>query len=99
LADALHFDYKTGEAVKNFDPFNDNRYNSLKWNTRAAPADGKALLRTDRRVHLGRGIPSGIVQCITAGGKLCLGVGSGGGYQALLSGEGSGIRPLYWRQR
>ncbi|GLI38766.1 hypothetical protein KI811_02840 [Geobacter hydrogenophilus] len=88
-------DYKTGEAVLNYDRTNDS---STTTNKRAKGEDG-ILLRSDRVMTLGQGIPSspGVILPPGGGGKLMIGEGG-----ALATGKttpGGGIIPLYWRQK
>jgi len=88
-------DYKTGEAVMNYDTGN----TSDGANTRSVNAEGQALLRSDRVQTLGSGIPSGIVVIIGEDGESKLIIGCGG---ALCSEEtvgGGTIIPIYWRAR
>ena len=66
---------RTGEAVQNFDSSNDS-YSIT--NTRATKAYGQVLLRSDRVMTLGSGIPSGVVMIITGGGDVTALVGCGG---------------------
>ncbi|HLB03156.1 MAG TPA: PilC/PilY family type IV pilus protein, partial [Nitrospiria bacterium] len=66
---------KTGEAVQNLDASNDSY---IITNTRATNAYGEVLLREDRVMTLGSGIPSGVVMIITAGGDVTALVGCGG---------------------
>ncbi|MEK6900894.1 MAG: hypothetical protein AABX37_00965, partial [Nanoarchaeota archaeon] len=88
-------DYKTGEAVINYDTTN----TSDGTNTRSVSSEGQALLRSDRKMTLGSGIPSGIVVIIGEDGESKLLIGCGG---ALCSEEtvgGGTIIPIYWRAR
>lgn len=87
--------YKTGEAVLNYDTKNDATANP---NQRAKTENG-ILLRSDRVKTIGSGIPSGPGVIVTpdGGSKLMIGVGG-----ALVTGEttpGGGVIPLYWRQK
>lgn len=90
--------YATGEAVFNFDKNNDSP--SGVTNTRARQGDIN-LLRDDRFLELGPGVPSGAV---IKENSLLVGVGGGGddgGNKVLNVNIGSGKRfiPLYWGQR
>ena len=91
-------DYKTGEAVINYDTSNDT--SSTSGNTRASGGEGAYVLRRSDRVQtLGSGIPSGIVVIIGEDGESKLLIGCGG---ALCSEEtvgGGTIIPIYWRAR
>lgn len=85
--------YKTGEAVVNYDKTNDIPISN------SGGSNGVMLMRSDRKMTLGTGIPSGIVVMITAGGQSSLLIGCGG---AICSGRttgGGSIIPLYWRLR
>ena len=89
-------DYKTGAAVLNYDKTNDN---TVTTNAMATATPGAVLLRSDRSITLGSGIPSGIVMLITPGGGLRALIGVGG----IIAGEdpkkGGSVLPLYWRQK
>jgi len=88
-------DYKTGEAVMNYDTGN----SSDGTNTRSLNSEGEALLRSDRVMTLGSGIPSGIVVIVGAGGDSQLLIGCGGAICSADTSGGGTIIPLYWRQR
>ncbi len=82
--------YKTGEAVMNYDTSNDSTITTNK----RAQSGGAILLRNDRVKTIGTGIPPGVTPIITAeGGTLWTGMQK----QGSLSGRG--IIPLYWRQK
>ncbi|MEK6853935.1 MAG: hypothetical protein AABX60_01250, partial [Nanoarchaeota archaeon] len=88
--------YATGEAAINYDTTNDSTTTS---NTRATPSGGGVLLRSDRKMTVGSGIPSGIVVILGAGGdaKGCIGIG--GGLKCDDLPAGGGVKPIYWRQK
>ncbi len=89
-------DYKTGEAVLNYNEANDG---SLPVNIRARDSAGKTLTRSDRVTTLGSGIPSGVVVLISAGGQTKIMTGVGGKIATAKSISGGTIIPLYWRQK
>jgi type IV pilus assembly protein PilY1 len=68
-------DYKTGEAVLNYDTSNDSISTT---NKRAISTPGQVLVRSDRLKTLGSGIPSGIVLIINPNGGLKALIGVGG---------------------
>lgn len=85
--------YKTGEAVYNYDTSNDNL---TVTNTRAL-SDGDILQRSDRVLTLGAGIPSGVVVVITPSG-ITMYVGGGGAlYQPDIPDDRNTLM-LYWRE-
>ena len=91
-------DYKTGEAVINYDASNDT--SSTSGNTRASGGEGAYVLRRSDRVQtLGSGIPSGIVIIIGAGGDTTECIGIGGGLNCDDLPPGGGVKPIYWRQK
>jgi type IV pilus assembly protein PilY1 len=85
---------KTGEAVHNLDTSNDSTSTS---NTRATNTDGDILMRSDRVMTLGRGIPSGVVLAITAAGDVTALVGCGGSLCAPPAPATPNTIPIYWR--
>jgi type IV pilus assembly protein PilY1 len=94
LALLYKVDYDTGMATDNLDTSNDGDYSIYKNNTFAITEDNKVLRRSDRRVSLGSGIPSGVV---VTGEKVF--VGCGGGICTSDTTAGGQVFPLYWRQR
>ncbi len=87
--------YKTGEAVFNFDTSNDS---TTTTNARAKNAAGKVLLRSDRVETLGSGIPSGVVLVLTSGGDVVALVGCGGALCTPPPPLTTTTVPLYWRK-
>jgi type IV pilus assembly protein PilY1 len=88
--------YKTGEAVVDYDPSNNGTSTT---NTRAQKqAGGPVLLRSDRVQTLGSGIPSGVVPIIRPGGEASILVGCGGGLCAPPTESDDTVVPLYWRR-
>ncbi len=91
-----HLDFRTGEAVFNYDLTNDG--DSTGENARAQGPDGVVLKKTDRVRTLGEGIPSGIVPLIDASGKVTMMISASnrvGTYQAP---DAKLITPVYWMQ-
>jgi len=88
-------DYKTGEAVINYDKTNDS---TATTNKRATTASG-VLLRKDREKTIGSGIPSGPVAVVSPGGNVKLLLGVDGKIVKEDPRPGGGIIPLYWRQK
>ncbi len=88
--------YKTGEAVINYDPTNDTTVTS---NARATATPGQVLLRSDRVKTLGEGIPSGVVLVVSASGELTALIGTGGNITSEMTKKGGTIIPVYWRQK
>jgi type IV pilus assembly protein PilY1 len=89
-------DYLTGEAVLNYDKSNDTATIN---NKRANSVPGHVLVRNDRSVTLGSGIPSGIVLIINPNGGLKALIGVGGVIPGQDPKKGGSIIPLYWRQK
>ncbi len=89
-------DYKTGEAVLNYDTSNDT-YSTT--NKRALSTPGQVLVRSDRLKTIGSGIPSGIVLIINPNGGLKALIGVGGVIPGENPKRGGSIIPLYWRQK
>jgi type IV pilus assembly protein PilY1 len=87
-------DYKTGEAVLNFNGTNDTQ--STDNNSRALSKYGKVLRRADRSIELGVGIPSGIVVLMPPSGEAKLLIGCGGGLCSEDPVLGGTIIPIYW---
>lgn len=94
-ASLYQVDYKTGEAVFNYDTNNDYTGTSQQvTNARASGGDGgQVLRRSDRKEETGSGIPSGAVRLP---GKIL--IGSGGGIFQEQSKQVSSIIPIYWLQ-
>jgi type IV pilus assembly protein PilY1 len=90
-------DYKTGEAVLNFDKSNDIDEASVV-NKRAVFTKTKTLRRSDRSIELGVGIPSGLVVVMPPGGDAELLIGCGGGLCSEDPLMGGTIIPIYWMQ-
>jgi type IV pilus assembly protein PilY1 len=91
-----HLDFKTGEAVFDYDKTNNSDDTSS--NERAAGDDGEVLKKTDRVRTLGEGIPSGIVTLIDASGQVTMMISASnrvGTYQAP---DAKLITPVYWMQ-
>ncbi|MHC1698472.1 MAG: pilus assembly protein [Geobacteraceae bacterium] len=89
-------DYLTGEAVLDYDTANDSTTIN---NKRANYVPGQVLVRSDRSVTLGSGIPSGIVLIINPNGGLKALIGVGGVIPGQNPKKGGSIIPLYWRQK
>lgn len=89
-------DYKTGEAVLNNNKSNDSL---TTVNKRAKSTPGQILVRSDRSVRLGSGIPSGVVMIINPNGGLKALIGVGGIIPGENPKKGGSIIPLYWRQK
>jgi type IV pilus assembly protein PilY1 len=94
--------YKTGEAVMNFDLENDLTV-SDGWtsgvNERAIGGEnGEILQRTDRVRTLGEGIPSGIVTIIDASGRVTQLISSSDRVEASGATDIKLISPVYWMQ-
>jgi type IV pilus assembly protein PilY1 len=94
-----HLDYKTGEAVYNYDQTNDLNAVDGPINERAVggPA-GELLQRTDRVRTLGEGIPSGIVTLLDASGKVTVLISSSDKVEASGLPDVKLIMPVYWMQ-
>jgi type IV pilus assembly protein PilY1 len=90
-------DYKTGEAVLNFDEDNDtDAENATAGNRRALSKEGKVLRKEDRSVRLGVGIPSGLVVLMPPSGDAELLIGCGGGLCSEDPVAGGTVIPIYW---
>ncbi|MGK2905149.1 MAG: pilus assembly protein [Desulfuromonadales bacterium] len=91
-----HLNYKTGEAVMNYDIYNDSisTTNDRAMSTRA---DGSPaiLQRTDRVRTIGEGIPSGIVTIIDASGKIVQLISSSDRVESSSSLDNKGIVPIF----
>lgn len=92
--------YQTGEAVQNYDKSNDTASTT---NVRAfmngSNSSNGVLLRSDRVMTLGQGIPSGVVLIVNSGGEVKGIVGTGGNIAQVDVKKYGGIVPLYWRQK
>ena len=92
--------YKTGEAVFNYDVTNDGQYSSV--NSRAQSNGTDVLLRSDRVVTVGSGIPSEVVIVIPqTGSGACDAMamaGIGGGVAGLSASCGGTTQRIFWRQ-
>ena len=88
--------YKTGEAVLNYNTGNDV---GAAPNARAKHAGGGLLDATDRVKTTGSGIPSGLVILITSGGDTKAFTGIGGAITSDNPPPGGSLVPLYWRQK
>lgn len=86
--------YKTGEAVLNFDKTNDGDDTTL--NDRAAGQEGEVLKRSDRELTVGVGIPSGLVTRMPPNGDVQVYIGGGGGLKTVEPVQGGTIIPVYW---
>ena len=94
-----HLDYKTGEAVYNYDLSNDLNAVDETVNERAlAGPDGALLQRSDRVRTLGEGIPSGIVTLLDASGKVTVLISSSDKVEAFGLPDVKLIMPVYWMQ-
>ena len=91
-------DYKTGEAVLNYDTTNDSPATPIT-NPRATSTSGQVLQTSDRSKTIGSGIPSGIVMLISPGGDIKALIGVGGVIAGENPKKGGSIKPLYWRQK
>jgi len=89
-------DYLTGEAVLNYNKTNDSLSTT---NKRATSVSGQVLVRSDRVMTLGSGIPSGIVMIINPSGETKMLIGVGGVIPSATPKKGGSIIPLYWRQK
>jgi type IV pilus assembly protein PilY1 len=90
-----HLDYRTGEAVYDYDNSNNSTQTD---NERGLTADGKVLARSDRVRTLGEGIPSGIVPVIDASGRVTMLISSSDKVEATNVTEMKLISPVYWMQ-
>lgn len=92
--------YKTGEAVFNFDTTNDVADDSsyaVNENDRAkGGGSGDILRRSDRFKAVGSGIPSGVVVVVREDGTSSALVGCGGGLCGSATKDGGTVIPLYW---
>lgn len=91
--------YKTGEAVFNYDLTNDDEYDS-NTNDRATlkGATGVVLRRSDRSLVMASGIPSGVVIFVREDGTTGALTGCGGGLCTNETLPGGTIIPIYWMQ-
>jgi len=92
--------YKTGEAVFNFDLNNDvadnDSYSDTENERAKGSGNGDILRRSDRFKGVGSGIPSGVVVVIRSDGTSSALVGCGGGLCGGETKDGGAIIPLYW---
>lgn len=89
--------YKTGEAVFNFNTGNDTPDEGAVTNERSINEAGTVVKdKTDRYATLGVGIPSGLVIVINASGEAQVLIGCGGGICGGESMPGGTIFPVYW---
>lgn len=91
--------YKTGEAVLNYDKTNDSTVTTNKRAEVPSGSGGGILLRSDRVMTIGAGLPSGVGIILTPGAvdKIIT-----PGNNTIPTGNpppGGGIIPLYWRQK
>ncbi len=91
-------DYRSGEAVLNYDPRNDDNAEAIT-NIRALDNAGNVLRRPDRARAIGSGIPSEVKVFITETGEAKVMTASDGGIQMEDALPGGGVHPLYWLQR
>jgi type IV pilus assembly protein PilY1 len=92
-----HMSALTGEAVFNYDLFNDTDFESTDLNPRAKGATG-VLTRSDRTRYLGKGIPSGIVTLIDASGRVTMMISSSNRVDTYNAPDIKLISPVYWMQ-
>jgi len=92
--------YKTGEAIFNFDKTNDvaddNSYASGEQERAIGAGSGALLRRSDRFKALGQGIPSGTIVAVGKDGRSSALVGCGGGICNSETKGGGTLIPLYW---
>ncbi|BCA80228.1 PilC/PilY family type IV pilus protein [Desulfuromonas sp. AOP6] len=91
-------DYKTGEAVLNFYPYNDVDDPTSVSNTRALNEVDDVLRKEDRSLALGIGIPSGLVVVMPPSGDATLLIGCGGGLCSENPVSGGTIFQIYWKE-
>jgi type IV pilus assembly protein PilY1 len=93
-------DYKTGEAVFNFDTTNDvatdDDYASGENERAKGGGSGDILRRSDRSKTIGSGIPSGPVIIVREDGTSSALVGCGGGLCGGETDDGGTTIPMYW---
>ncbi|MFZ5861838.1 MAG: pilus assembly protein [Nitrospirota bacterium] len=87
--------YKTGEAVFNFDTSNDS---DTGLGSRATNAGGEVVKKTDRVQTMGQGIPSGVVPIINADGSSDLLCAAGDKICSPQSSEKDTSIDIYWRR-
>jgi type IV pilus assembly protein PilY1 len=85
-------DYKTGEAVFNYDDSNDTTETD---NTRATGSDGEVLLRSDRRLSVGSGMATNSTFFTSDDDSSGL-LGAGGGVTTVETIDASTTYPIYW---
>lgn len=92
--------YKTAEAVFNFDTTNDvadnNSYADNENERAKGSGSGEILRRSDRSKTMGSGIPSGAVIVVRGDGTSSALVGCGGGLCGGETKDGGAIIPMYW---
>jgi type IV pilus assembly protein PilY1 len=93
-AEVYQVDARTGEAVFNNDGSND----SSDANSRAAHESGYVLKRSDRRLRIGEGIPSGVVTLIDASGRVNMMISSSNRVNTINALDLRTITPVYWMQ-
>ncbi|TLM68953.1 MAG: hypothetical protein FDZ69_01775 [Deltaproteobacteria bacterium] len=99
VAQLYQMDYENATAVVNYDRGNDSNYESLAEDSLAKGKDGAVLMKTDRVVTLGEGIPSGIVVLIDKKGKISLKVAASGKVTDIKPGSlGKLGFPIYWTE-
>lgn len=91
-------DYKTGEAVLNFYPYNDVNDPTTVSNERALNEVDEVLRKEDRSLELGVGIPSGLVVVMPPSGDATLLIGCGGGLCSEDPVSGGTIFQIYWKE-
>lgn len=91
-----HLDFRTGEAVFNYDLTNDG--DDITANDRAGGGEGEVLKKTDRVRTLGEGIPSGIVTLIDASGKVTMMISASNRVGTYSAPDAKLITPVYWMQ-
>jgi type IV pilus assembly protein PilY1 len=77
---------------------NDGQYNSLDQDSMARGKEGEVLLKADRVVKLGEGIPSGIVPLIDKTGKVSLKIAASGRLTDVKGDKVNTYYPLYWTE-
>ena len=94
IARVYGVNWRTGEAIINWDTSNDSTATS---NTRAKDSQNNILLRSDRVKTVGDGIPSQVNIIIMPGGTFGL-IGVGGSINTDIAPKGGGIIPQLWRE-
>lgn len=98
IAQLYHMDYLKATAVINYDVTNDSDYDALSKESLARGKDGQVLMKSDRVVTLGEGIPSGIVVLIDKSGKVSLKIAASGRLTDIQGGRKNTYYPLYWSE-